>query len=74
MIGPGGGPLPEAPGYTFPRDTNQSMLAQIEKHALAIPGPDEHHKELTWKAIGASFGAGADPKKGRVTFCDEAMR
>ena len=49
------------------------MLAQIQKHALAVPGPDEHHHPLTWKAIGASFGDSADPKNLRVTFCDNTI-
>ena len=50
------------------------MLAQIQKHALAIPAPNEYDKKLSWKAIGVGFAAGADPKKGRVTFCDEAIQ
>jgi hypothetical protein len=46
------------------------MLAHIERRAKATPGPDEHSQELSWKAIGGNFGAGA---KGRKTFCDEAI-
>lgn len=50
------------------------MLAHIERKSRAIPGPDEHYAPLSWKAIGGDFSTGADPKKGRVTFCDEAIK
>lgn len=46
------------------------MLANVERRAKATPGPDEHSKDLSWKAIGGNFGAGT---KGRKTFCDEAI-
>lgn len=54
----------------MPKDKNSSMLANIERRAKATPGPDEHSKDLSWKAPGSNFGVGT---KGRKTFLDEAM-
>jgi hypothetical protein len=58
------------PGYTMPKDKNQSMLANVERRAKATPGPDEHSKDLSWKKAGGNFGVGT---KGRITFLDEAI-
>ena len=30
----------KGPGYSIPKDTQQSMLANVERKAKAIPGPD----------------------------------
>ena len=60
------------PGFSFPKDTMQSMLAQIERRGKATPGPVDHYAEPSWESIGGRFGAGASAK-GRQTFFDEAM-
>ena len=55
----------------MPKDTQQSFLAYYERRGKATPGPDEHYQEMTWNNISSKFGAGS--KKGRQTFCEEAM-
>ncbi len=40
----------------MPKDTQQSMLAYYERKGRAVPAPNEHYKELTWKSKGARFG------------------
>ena len=37
------GILSQAPGYSMPKDTQQSFLAHYERKGKATPGPDEHY-------------------------------
>mmetsp|Transcript_11190 Transcript_11190/g.18810 ORF Transcript_11190/g.18810 Transcript_11190/m.18810 type:complete len:158 (-) Transcript_11190:360-833(-) len=64
----------QGPGYSIPKDSNQSMLAVYERRGRQIPGPDEHAMPLSWKSVGGKFGGNPDQKFERRTFCDDAIR